>query len=165
MKKIMSGANVRCQARDKIGGLFMDRRTKQIIVMRKDLQMTKGKMIAQGSHASVGMLLEMMEINNVINENQDTASTGEYTLTLRVQDGSAIDNWFKEGFKKVCVYVNSEEELIDIYNKAQEKGLPVIMIEDAGVTMFKGVPTKTCIAIGPAWDKDIDEVTGELKLL
>ncbi|MBK1812803.1 aminoacyl-tRNA hydrolase [Clostridium sp. YIM B02505] len=143
----------------------MDRRTKQVIVMRKDLQMTKGKMIAQGSHASLGMILEMMEVSNIINEEGNTSKAGAYSLNLKVEDNSAIDNWFKEGFKKVCVYVNSEDELIDIYNKAEEKGLPVLMIEDAGVTMFKGVPTKTCLAIGPAWDKDIDEVTGDLKLL
>lgn len=143
----------------------MDRKTKQVIVMRKDLQMTKGKMIAQGSHASLGIILQMMEVSNIINEGEDTSKAGAYSLNLKVEESSAIDNWFKEGFKKVCVYVNSEEELIDIYNKAEENGLPVLMIEDAGVTMFKGVPTKTCLAIGPAWDKDIDEVTGELKLL
>jgi PTH2 family peptidyl-tRNA hydrolase len=143
----------------------MDRRTKQVIVMRKDLQMTKGKMIAQGSHASLGIILQMMEVTNIINEGEDTSKAGAYSLNLKLEESSAIDNWFKEGFKKVCVYVSSEEELIDIYNKAEEKGLPVLMIEDAGVTMFKGVPTKTCLAIGPAWDKDIDEVTGELKLL
>ena len=143
----------------------MDRRSKQVIVMRKDLQMTKGKMIAQGSHASLGIILQMMEISNIINEGEDTSNAGAYSLNLQVEDNSAIDDWFKDGFKKVCVYVNSEEELIDIYNKAEEKGVPVLMIEDAGVTMFKGIPTKTCLAIGPAWDKDIDEITGDLKLL
>lgn len=143
----------------------MDRRSKQVIVMRKDLQMTKGKMIAQGSHASLGIILQMMEISNIINEGEDTSNTGAYSLNLRVEDNSAIGDWFKDGFKKVCVYVNSEEELIDIYNKAEEKGVPVLMIEDAGVTMFKGIPTKTCLAIGPVWDKDIDEITGDLKLL
>jgi PTH2 family peptidyl-tRNA hydrolase len=143
----------------------MERRSKQVIVMRKDLQMTKGKMIAQGSHASLGIILQMMEISNIINEGEDASNAGSYSLNLLVEDNSAIDNWFKEGFKKVCVYVNSEDELIDIYNKAAEKGVPVLMIEDAGVTMFKGIPTKTCLAIGPAWDKDIDEITGDLKLL
>jgi PTH2 family peptidyl-tRNA hydrolase len=143
----------------------MDRRSKQVIVMRKDLQMTKGKMIAQGSHASLGSILQIMEVSNMINKGEDTSKAGAYSLNLKVEDNSAIDNWFKEGFKKVCVYVNSEDELIDIYNKAKEKGVPVLMIEDAGVTMFKGIPTKTCLAIGPAWDKDIDEITGDLKLL
>lgn len=143
----------------------MDRRSKQVIVMRKDLQMTKGKMIAQGSHASLGIILQMMEVSNIINEGEDTSEEGSYSLNLKVEDNSAIDNWFKEGFKKVCVYVNSEDELINIYNKAAEKGLPVLMIQDAGVTMFKGIPTRTCLAIGPAWDKDIDEITGDLKLL
>ncbi|WP_163193087.1 aminoacyl-tRNA hydrolase [Clostridium thermarum] len=143
----------------------MVRRSKQVIVMRKDLQMTKGKMIAQGSHASLGIILEMMEVANLINEEEDRSEAGAYSLNLKVEENSAIDNWFKEGYKKVCVYVNSEDELLDIYNKADEKGLPVLMIEDAGVTMFKGIPTKTCLAIGPAWEEDIDEITGGLKLL
>jgi PTH2 family peptidyl-tRNA hydrolase len=143
----------------------MDRRSKQVIVMRKDLQMTKGKMIAQGSHASLGIILQMMEVSNVINEGEDVSQAGAYALGLKVKENSAIDSWFRDGFKKVCLYVNSEEELIHIFKKAEEKALPVLMIEDAGVTMFKGVPTKTCLVIGPAWDKDIDEVTGELKLL
>jgi PTH2 family peptidyl-tRNA hydrolase len=143
----------------------MDRRSKQVIVMRKDLQMTKGKMIAQGSHASLGIILQMMEVSNIVNNGENMEEAGAYSLGLKVEEKSAIDCWFKEGFKKVCLYVNSEEELIHIYNKAEEKALPVLMIEDAGVTMFKGVPTKTCLVIGPAWDKDIDEVTGDLKLL
>lgn len=143
----------------------MLRRSKQVIVMRKDLQMTKGKMIAQGSHASLGIILQMMEVANIINEEEDIPEVGAYALNLKVEEDSAIDNWFKEGFKKVCVYVNSEDELLDIYKKAEEKGLPVLMIEDAGVTMFKGIPTKTCLAIGPAWEEDINEITGHLKLL
>jgi PTH2 family peptidyl-tRNA hydrolase len=43
--------------------------------------------------------------------------------------------------------------------------LPVVLIEDAGLTMFNGVKTKTCLAIGPAKDSEIDEITGSLKLL
>lgn len=34
--------------------------TKQVIVMRKDLNMRKGKMVAQGAHASMAVLLDMM---------------------------------------------------------------------------------------------------------
>ena len=135
---------------------MIDRKVKQMIVIRKDLQMTKGKMIAQGSHASLGIILEMM--------NKKIENNG-YSLILSVEKDSSLYNWLKGGVKKVCVYVSSEEELINIYNMAKEKKLPVIMIEDDGLTMFKGVKTKTCIAIGPAFEDDIDEITGNLKLL
>lgn len=135
---------------------MIDRKVKQMIVIRKDLHMTKGKMIAQGSHASLGIILEMM--------NKKIENNG-YSLTLNVEKGFPLYSWLKGGVKKVCVYVNSEEELINIYNMAEEKSLPVIMIEDDGLTMFKGVKTKTCIAIGPALEDDIDEITGNLRLL
>jgi peptidyl-tRNA hydrolase, PTH2 family len=41
----------------------------------------------------------------------------------------------------------------------------VYLITDAGHTEFKGVPTKTCLAIGPNDVDEIDVVTGHLKLL
>lgn len=136
-----------------------DRESKQMIIMRKDLQMTKGKMIAQGSHASLGVVLEMMSMKQISILKKD------YSMTLNVKEGSPLDTWMRGGFKKVCVYVNSEKELIDIYNMAKKANLPAILITDGGLTMFKGVPTKTCVAIGPAFEDDIDKITGNLKLL
>ena len=137
---------------------MLNKRCKQVIVMRKDLQMTKGKMIAQGSHASLGVILQMMNVEN-------TSVEGEYNINLNVKVNSPLDVWLNDGVKKVCVYVESEEDLINLYNMAKEKGLPAILIEDGGLTMFKGVPTKTCIAIGPAEEEEIDVITGDLKLL
>lgn len=138
---------------------------KQVIVMRKDLQMTKGKMIAQGAHASMGVLLRMMNNGESIRRVPPEIVDGEYSLTLNVEVGSIMDDWLMGVFKKIAVYVNSEEELMEIYNSAKEKKLPVALIEDTGLTMFKGVKTKTCLAIGPAIEEDIDEITGHLRLL
>lgn len=140
-------------------------KSKQLIVMRKDLHMTKGKMISQGSHASLGVILRMMNGGVSVKDVEPQIANNEYTLTLKVKVGSDLDNWLRGVFKKVCVYVNSEEELIEIYNRAKAKGLPAIMIEDSGLTMFKGIKTNTCIAIGPSGEQVIDEITGELKLL
>ena len=55
--------------------------------------------------------------------------------------------------------------MLDIYQQAKDKGLPCSLIVDAGLTEFNGIPTKTCIAIGPAYSKYIDPITGHLKLL
>ena len=71
----------------------------------------------------------------------------------------------KGSFAKVCVRVNSEEELMDIHDKAKAAGLEVHLITDSGRTEFKGVPTKTCLAIGPDEAEKIDTITGELTLL
>ena len=50
-----------------------------------------------------------------------------------------------------------------IFQAAKEKKLEVHLVTDAGLTEFNGVPTKTCIAIGPNYSEKIDEVTGHLK--
>lgn len=118
--------------------------TKQVIVMRKDLNMRKGKMVAQGAHASLGIFTSYYFNNKKIPE--------------------PIQKWLESSFKKVCVGVDSEEELLKVYMSVP-KEIPAILITDAGTTEFGGIPTKTCIAVGPWWSEDIDKITGELKLL
>lgn len=118
---------------------------KQVIVVRKDLKMRRGKEIAQGCHASTAIIL-------------DLANT-----KLGFQDPRAKP-WLEGSFKKVCVTVNSEEELLALVEKAKEKGLLYSLIRDAGLTEFNGVPTLTCAAFGPDTEANIDAVTGELKL-
>lgn len=126
---------------------------KQIIVMRNDLNMRKGKMVAQGAHASLSFLSDKVGFR----KNGKQAKTIEFDAEERA--------WLTDAFTKVCVRVESEEELHQIYAKAKEKGLRVHLILDAGRTEFDGVPTYTCLAIGPNYAHRINEVTGELKLL
>jgi PTH2 family peptidyl-tRNA hydrolase len=68
-------------------------------------------------------------------------------------------------FKKITVSVGSEGELLDILEKAQQAKLDVHLCVDSGLTEFNGVPTKTCLAIGPDYSDVIDQITGALKLL
>jgi PTH2 family peptidyl-tRNA hydrolase len=120
-------------------------RIKQVIVIRKDLKMRRGKEIAQGSHASMKFLVDALKDKR------------EYT--------EAENEWLFNGvFRKICVKVESEEELMNIHNKALEIGLTSKLITDAGATEFHGVPTVTCLAIGPDYSENIDPVTSELKL-
>jgi PTH2 family peptidyl-tRNA hydrolase len=113
---------------------------KQIIVMRKDLNMRKGKMVAQGAHASLKATLENLHHPHVT-------------------------KWLSGPFTKVCVSVDSESELFEVLAKAQRAGLITTIIKDAGRTEFNGVETYTCGAVGPATDEELFEVTGHLKLL
>lgn len=41
-------------------------KTKQVIVMRTDLNMRKGKMIAQGSHASIAFLTRKGKVEKIV---------------------------------------------------------------------------------------------------
>lgn len=130
--------------------------TKQVIVMRTDLGMRKGKMIAQGAHACMAAIFKSSYIQPVDGAGHDLKVI-PYTPNL--------ENWFNECFTKVCLKATSEEMLLDIEKQANELGIVNFLITDAGKTEFNGVPTRTCIALGPAPVELIDKVTGGLKLL
>lgn len=123
----------------------VERSTKQVIVMRTDLNMRKGKMVAQGAHASMAVMLKY-----------------GYGLGPRPP---AVQAWLDGSFTKVCVGVTSEEQLLEVERQAQRRGIPSARIVDSGRTEFHGAPTLTCLAVGPWWADEIDEVTGTLKLL
>ena len=125
------------------GQTMSGKEPKQVIVMRTDLGMRKGKMIAQGAHASLKVLLDY----------QDAMGWPARAL------------WLENSFAKICVRVDSEEELLRVYAHALNEGLHAALIVDSGRTEFNGVPTRTCIAIGPEFPSKIDPVTGHLKLL
>ena len=122
--------------------------------MRKDLNMRKGKMVAQGAHASMKAILDSM-----------AWYPRDNVMSIDLSKNKPMDNWLNDGVSKICVGVDSEKELMEIYNAAKRAGLICGLITDAGLTEFGGVPTKTCCAIGPNWSEDIDKITGHLKLL
>ena len=129
------------------------RLTKQVIVIRRDLRMRRGKEIAQGAHASMAWLAERVLARLT------PAGTAD-----QVQLSEAERAWLTSSFRKVTVKVGSEPELLAVYEKALEAGLAAHLITDRGLTEFGGVPTRTCLGIGPDYDDLIDPVTGDLEL-
>lgn len=117
------------------------KKAKMIIVMRNDLNMRKGKIAAQSGHAVL--------------------------LAYKVADHTdeAFRSWDLGQFTKICVRADSEQQLLEIVEKAKANFLNVALITDAGHTEFHGVPTHTCCAIGPAWAEDLEPITGGLTLL
>jgi PTH2 family peptidyl-tRNA hydrolase len=134
--------------------------TKQVIVMRKDLNMRKGKMIAQGSHASMAFLTKGMYWASV-NDGFEFSTETIYDW----REVEEINHWLNNSFRKICVYVNSEEELRELHQKALDNGLISHMITDNGATEFNGVPTMTCCAIGPHFCHKFEGLTDHLPLL
>jgi PTH2 family peptidyl-tRNA hydrolase len=135
---------------------------KQVIVIRKDLNMRKGKMVSQGAHASMACLT-----NNLIGY-----PFSFIKFPLKILNffylwffKKQFRYWFINDFRKICVYVESEKELLELYNKAKKNKLICTLIKDNGLTEFKGVPTYTSVAIGPDFSQKIDLVTGNLPLM
>ena|SRR5271165_3975254 len=117
---------------------------KQVIVIRKDLKVRKGKMIAQGAHASLMSYLRALS-------NRDNFLKVHEWLTAHAQT-------------KICVGVADEAELMEVFMKAQQANLPCALVTDAAHTEFD-LPTRTAVGIGPASIEEIDKITGHLKLL
>lgn len=124
---------------------------KQVIVVRKDLQMRKGKMAAQVAHAAMMFLLD--------------ADEAERPGELHVKLDPAEVLWLTTGYKKVVVGVDSEESLQNIVFKAKMAGIEAHIVTDMGLTEFHGEPTVTCAALGPCEANVIDSITGDLKLM
>jgi peptidyl-tRNA hydrolase len=111
---------------------------KQVIVVNGALDLPRGKMAAQVAHAAVGGLLKAPAANQIA--------------------------WLQAGMPKVVVQCASEDELRAILAKAQDAGLPAILITDAGRTVVQA-GTATCVGIGPDRIEAIDAITGELSLV
>jgi|APHM01.1.fsa_nt_gi conserved hypothetical protein TIGR00283 len=109
--------------------------TKQVILVREDLDMSKGKCVAQGSHVSV--------------------------LATREADDETVQDWIDEGGKKIVLTVESEEQLLNILNSIDD--VPTAKIRDLGYTELEP-NTLTAGAVGPANEDKIDTYTGHLDL-
>lgn len=114
---------------------------KQVIVVRNDLKMGKGKLAVQVAHAAV--------------------SSAE---NARKYKKDWFDAWFGENQAKICVKVDGEKELRILKGKVDEMGIPNSLIQDAGLTQLEP-GTTTCLGIGPLPSEVADRYTGDLKLL
>lgn len=125
---------------------------KQVIVVRRDLKMRRGKEIAQGSHASGAWLMEAVA--------RWVGPDGRAMVEL----DPVARLWVTGSWRKVTLQVRSEEELVELHESARALGLRSHLVRDSGRTEFGGVPTLTALAIGPDLAADIDRVTGHLDL-
>lgn len=129
-------------------------RIKQVILIRKDLKMRRGKEIAQGSHASMQFLVQQIT--------EQLADKPVKSDALHVGLSDIETRWLREGMAKVCLRVNSEQELLEYHEKARTANLKSYLIRDSGRTEFHDQPTYTACAIGPDESYKIDSITSTL---
>ena len=148
--------------------------TKQVIVFRKGLlkgpnAIRKGKFCAQCAHASLGALLTLFSVykQELVRLGTFDVEPGkiQYEYNLTFGKDSILDDWLNGKFTKIVVSVDSDEELIALNKALDETYIPHALITDSGLTEFHGVPTNTCLGIGPYTAEEIDKFTGHLPLL
>lgn len=130
---------------------------KQVIVVRKDLGMRKGKMAAQAAHASTASALPR--------ETANITEMGNGKVQISWELDVAQLEWFMGLSTKIVVGARDEQHLMEIYEQAKQAGLPCSLIQDRGFTEFGGVPTYTAVGIGPANEQLINTITGALPLM
>jgi peptidyl-tRNA hydrolase, PTH2 family len=114
---------------------------KQVILVRNDLDMGKGKMAAQCCHASVMSYLEAVRANKEL-----------------------VNEWLQEGQKKIVLKVPDDKVIKKLYEAFKFKKIPCALVNDAGLTQLPS-GTITTLGVGPWKKTDIDFFTSALKLL
>lgn len=113
---------------------------KQVIVVRGDLKMGKGKIAAQCAHAAIEAMLKTKE-----------------------KSPENVDAWLEQGMPKVVLKISSEREMLELFQR-MKKNLPCALITDAGRTQIK-TGTKTCFGCGPVPASELEPFIKEMKLL
>ncbi len=111
---------------------------KQVIVVREDLRLSRGKLAVQVAHASI--------------------------IGYELSDSSTKEKWKMEGQKKIVLKVKNLEELMKVFETAKKAGLPSGYVRDAGLTEIPP-GTITAVVIGPEKADRVDRITGSLPLL
>lgn len=145
--------------------------SKQVIVLRTDLNMRKGKMCAQAAHASMKVFLDQA-LTFIPEKPAERPCISGMPLENKLACqwlGIPLDErttpWLFGSYTKVVVGTDSEASLLEIHEKAKKAGLLTALVQDLGKTEFGGVPTYTSVAVGPDAPEKIDAITGALGLL
>lgn len=128
------------------------RRTKQIILCREDIKLPAGKVAAQASHASLGVIKQCM------------GGAGTALTSLPLHPGTALAQWWDNDWTKVALGVPTFDEFNELVSKFDAMGLQVCVVEDNGLTVYHDVKTVTCAGVEPFWADELEKVVGHLKL-
>ncbi|KAI1639331.1 peptidyl-tRNA hydrolase PTH2-domain-containing protein [Biscogniauxia mediterranea] len=129
---------------------------KLVLVVRTDLGMTKGKIAAQCSHATLACYKALSQ--------RAGAGAGAGAGDDAAAAASILRRWERLGQAKIAVQVKSEAELLGLMSRARGLGLAAEVIQDAGRTQIDP-GSLTVLGVGPGPRSLVDQVTDGLKLL
>ena len=143
-----------------------ERYLKQVIVMRRDLNMPHGKLATMAAHASMKWLVDKLGRNTYIRAEDgwvgvDAIFTAEQWQWLTEID-PGIEHTGQQSFAKIVVFVGSHEELQDITTEAARRGLTTGTVHDSGYS-HNPAGTFVGVAIGPHWPEAFEGLTDHLK--
>ncbi len=118
----------------------MAEKLKQVIVVRQDLGLSKGKLAAQAAHASVNALEK-----------------------IQIKNEEWVKEWKEQGQEKIVLKIENEQKLLELFESVKQK-FPAALIKDAGLTQLKP-GTTTCFGVGPVPENEINAFTKNLKLV
>jgi len=128
---------------------------KQVILAVRG-HMEAGKLSAQVAHAALANILNLAH--------HTSEEEGTVFKTLSYEANSDVHYWIENEFTKIVLAVDSQEEMLEIFEKAKKLNLNTSLIIDDGRTVFNGEKTITCVAIGPHKSELIDPLTRHLKM-
>ena len=114
---------------------------KMVLVVNDSLGMSAGKIAAQCCHATLAVYQSL---------------EGKHKNVLR--------QWESEGQKKIALKCNTDAQLAELVDAAKKARLPHHLVQDAGRTQV-AAGSRTVLAIGPAPESAVNQVTGSLRLL
>jgi PTH2 family peptidyl-tRNA hydrolase len=117
---------------------------KQVIVIRTDLDLSGGKAVAQGCHASMGAYFDSMDRWGPIGPDM-------------------VSSWEEGSNPKICLAIDGEAELLALAKKCDEANIGHYLVRDAGRTEVEPL-TPTALGIGPEFNRHINKLTKHLSL-
>ena len=111
-----------------------------VLIVRSDLKLSSGKMVAQTGHAAV-----------------------EIALKAKRSEPNLLTRWRNEGARKIALKVANEDALKQLYNDAINAKLITYLVKDAGHTEIPPGTLTVVGILGPR--RAVDALVGNLSLL
>lgn len=148
---------------------------RQLIIARKDLNMSAGKLAAQVSHASMAFLTTPLKDAKDDKNRIKRIENGDYAFEIKM-DADTYDNWICGIFTKTICEARNKNQLLKAKKMAEELGMEdgkdFFLIKDNCLTELEpeevdenGVGrTLTCIGFRPLPDDVAHEISRKFQL-
>ena len=126
----------------------MSCRAKQVLIVRRDLNLPTGELVVQVTHAAAKALMKAISKEGRVDQLRTDSEDWVYLEAPEGQD-SPLTDWFQSDMAKIYASVDSEEALLELDRRAREAGVTTALIQEDGLTEFPGTPIYTALGFEP----------------